>query len=169
MAPAGSADARLLILGSLPGEASLAAQRYYAHPSNQFWRLLGQAIGEDLAGIDYEGRLERLAARGIALWDVVAEAKRQGSLDGAIRGATANELADYAATHERLEAIAFNGKTAAAIGRRALAHCGAVHFIDLPSSSAALTRPFGEKADAWAMLRGYAGVAPEAENVTLGE
>ena len=88
MAPVGSADARLLILGSLPGEASLAAQRYYAHPTNQFWRLLGSAIGEELAGLGYHERVQRLAAREIALWDVVAEARRQGSLDGAIRAAT---------------------------------------------------------------------------------
>src|SRR3954469_2231253 len=93
MNPVGSQDARLLILGSLPGEVSLAAQRYYAHPTNQFWRLLGQAIGQDLASLDYVDRLIRLADRDVALWDVVAEAKRQGSLDGAIRAATANELA----------------------------------------------------------------------------
>ena len=67
MAPVGSMDARLLILGSLPGEASLKAQRYYAHPRNQFWRLLGAALGEDLAGLDYDERLARLAARDIAL------------------------------------------------------------------------------------------------------
>ena len=169
MAPAGSPDARLLILGSLPGEASLAAQRYYAHPTNQFWRLLGQAIGEDLAGLDYHHRLERLAQRDIALWDVVAEARRQGSLDGAIRGATANELAHYVATQPRLTAVAFNGRTAAAIGRRALAAMEGLAFIDLPSSSAALTRPFAEKAAAWAALGPYAGVALGTEKVTLGE
>ena len=85
MAPVGSSDARLLILGSLPGDASLAAQRYYAHPTNQFWRLLGAAINEELAALDYEARLDRLAERRIALWDVVADAVRVGSLDGAIR------------------------------------------------------------------------------------
>ncbi len=160
MAPVGSADARLLILGSLPGEASLAAQRYYAHPTNQFWRLLGAAIGEDLQILDYEVRLELLAARDVALWDVVAEARRQGSLDGAIRGATPNGLVRYVATHRRLEAVAFNGRTAAAIGRRALGERGRLAFIDLPSSSAALTRPFVEKAAAWMELGRYAGVAP---------
>jgi len=67
MPPAGSGDARLLILGSLPGEASLRAQRYYAHPRNQFWRLLGAAIGEDLGALSYENRIARLAARGFAL------------------------------------------------------------------------------------------------------
>lgn len=159
MAPVGSQDARLLILGSLPGEASLAAQRYYAHPTNQFWRLLGQAIGDDLAALDYENRLHRLAEREIALWDVVAEATRRGSLDGAIRGATANTLADFVAVHPRLKAVAFNGKTAAAIGRRALASHHRLELIDLPSSSAALTRAFEAKAEEWAQLGRYAGVA----------
>ncbi len=167
MAPAGSPDARLLILGSLPGEASLAAQRYYAHPTNQFWRLLGAATGEDLAALDYEARLERIAAREIALWDVVAEARRAGSLDGAIRAATANQLADYVATHPRLEAVAFNGRTAAAIGRRALGERTGLALVELPSSSAALTRPFAEKAEAWAKIGRFAGVAPDAEKAKL--
>jgi len=95
MAPVGSTDARLLILGSLPGEASLRAQRYYAHPQNQFWRLLGSAIGVELASVPYEDRLVLLAARGIALWDVVGEARRLGSLDGAIRAATPNRRQYY--------------------------------------------------------------------------
>ena len=168
MAPVGSADAWLLILGSLPGEASLAAQRYYAHPTNQFWRLLGMAIGEDLAALDYPRRLRRLAEREIALWDVVARAQRRGSLDGAIRGATANQLVDYVASHPRLRAIAFNGRTAAAIGRRALGDAGRLQLIDLPSSSAALTRPFAEKARAWAAIGAFAGVARGTEKATLG-
>ena len=152
MPPAGSSDAQLLILGSLPGEASLKAQRYYAHPQNQFWRLLGQAIGEELAALDYEARLERLAIRRIALWDVVGEARRIGSLDGAIRGATSNQLRDYAATHPNLRAIAFNGKTAFRLGRAALRDIHGVEFIDLPSSSPAYTLPFDDKAKRWSEI-----------------
>ena len=152
MAPVGSNDARLLILGSLPGEASLKAQRYYAHPQNQFWRLLGSAIREDLAGLDYEKRLQRLAARDIALWDVVGEARRQGSLDGAIRGATPNQLRDYAATHPRLKAIAFNGQTAARLGRSALGDLAEIQLVDLPSSSPAYTLALAEKAKRWTLL-----------------
>lgn len=169
MAPVGSLDARLLILGSLPGEVSLAARRYYAHPTNQFWRLLGAAIDEELVGLGYEQRLERLAVRAIALWDVVAEARRAGSLDGAIRAATANALAAFAATHPRLQAVAFNGRTAAAIGRRALVGRPGLTLIDLPSSSAALTRPVADKAKAWAALGPYAGVARRRETFTLSE
>ena len=152
MAPVGSNDARLLILGSLPGEASLKAQRYYAHPQNQFWRLLGAALGEDLAGLDYDQRLARLAARGIALWDVVGEARREGSLDGAIRAARPNLLAEHVSTHPRLQAIAFNGQTAAKLGRLALPGVDGIRLVDLPSSSPAYTLPFAWKAERWAEL-----------------
>ena len=157
MAPVGAGDARLLILGSLPGDASLAAQAYYAHPTNQFWRLLGGAIGENLAELDYPARLDRLAARGIVLWDVVADASRSGSLDGAIRGVRPNKLAEFVDTHPRLAAIGFNGRTAAAIGRRALGQVPNIALIDLPSSSAAFTRPLEEKLRAWSVLGGFAG------------
>ena len=165
MPPAGSSDAKLLILGSLPGDASLKAQRYYAHPQNQFWRLLGYAIREDLAGIPYEERLIRLAARRIALWDVVGEASRAGSLDGSIRGATFNQLRDYASTHPNLRAIAFNGKTSARIGRAGLGDLNGIELIDLPSSSPAFTQSFDEKAKRWALL-GPLAWPPEA--ATLG-
>ena len=158
MAPVGANDARLLILGSLPGDASLAAQRYYAYPTNQFWRLLGGAIGEELAALDYPARLDRLAARGIALWDVVADATRSGSLDGAIRGVRPNQLAEFVASHPRLAAIGFNGRTAAAIGRRALGPAHSIALIDLPSSSAAFTRPVAEKMVDWAVLGGFAAM-----------
>ncbi len=164
MPPAGSTDARLLILGSLPGEASLRAQRYYANPRNQFWRLLGVAIGEDLANLGYDLRIARLAARGVALWDVVGEAQRQGSLDGAIRGATPNPLSGYVATHPRLVAIAFNGNTAARLGRAALVNVGDLQLIDLPSSSPAYTLALVEKAKRWAPL---GSLACPAENATL--
>ena len=152
MAPVGAKDARLIVLGSLPGDASLAAQRYYAHPTNQFWRLLGGAMGEDMAGLAYQARLERLAVRGVALWDVVAEAVRPGSLDGAIRAVRGNALAEFVAGHQRAEAVAFNGKTAAAIGRKALAEPAGVRLIDLPSSSAAYTLGLGAKAARWQCL-----------------
>ena len=162
MAPVGSADARLLVLGSLPGDASLAAQRYYAHPTNQFWRLLGRAIGEELASLDHDARIARLAERRIALWDVLANAVRAGSLDTAIRDPRANPLTGYLATHPGLEAIAFNGRTAAAIGRRSLAATIGFVLIDLPSSSAAFTRPFDDKSRAWAVLGDFAGPANSA-------
>jgi hypoxanthine-DNA glycosylase len=149
--PVARPDARLFVLGSLPGDASLAAQRYYAHPRNQFWRLLGEVVGEDLENLDYQTRLERLTARGIALWDVVAEAERPGSLDQSIRRVGHNPLAEYFATFPDLRAVAFNGSTAAAIGHRLLGGTP-LTLINLPSSSPANTRPFAEKALAWRVL-----------------
>ena len=152
--PVAPSDARLFILGSLPGDASLAARRYYAHPQNHFWRLLGGVIGEDLAGLDYEARLKCLAVRRIGLWDVIGSARRSGSLDQAIRGAGHNPLADYFAGFADLEAIAFNGAAAAAIGRRLLGQT-ALTLIDLPSSSPANTRAFADKASAWRVLERF--------------
>lgn len=155
LAPIARADARLFILGSLPGDASLAAGRYYAHPRNAFWRLVGEAIGEDLQSLDYELRLERLTANRIGLWDVVAHAARRGSLDQAIRNPGHNPLADYFAGFPSLRAVAFNGRTAAAAGRRLLAGIKGLALVDLPSSSPANTAPFAEKARAWAALRTF--------------
>ena len=165
MAPVGSIDARLLILGSLPGEKSLLAQRYYAHPQNQFWLLLGMAIGEDLAGMTYDQRLVRLELRDIALWDAVGDEPRQGSLDGAIRNASTNKLVEFVAGHPRLRAVAFNGKTAARLGRAALANLTGVELIDLPSSSPAYTQPLAEKAARWSLI---GALASPAEDATLG-
>jgi TDG/mug DNA glycosylase family protein len=146
---------RLLVLGSLPGEASLAAGRYYAHPQNAFWRLMGTVIGEDLAGLDYEARLAALLRHRVGLWDVVGEAVRPGSLDTAIRDAVHNDLAALVDTLPRLRAVAFNGGKAAREGRRLLAgHARRLALIDLPSSSPALASlSFDRKAEAWTRLR----------------
>ena len=149
--PIAGADARLFILGSLPGDASLAARRYYAHPTNQFWRLLGSAIGEDLHALDYDARLARLRERRIGLWDVIASASRSGSLDQSIREAQHNAIEHLLHEFPHLRAIAFNGGTAAAIGRKLVGHAS-LALIDLPSSSAANTRPLAEKAAAWSQI-----------------
>ena len=150
--PIARPDVRLFILGSLPGDASLAAQRYYAHPQNQFWRLLGSVIGEDLHSLSYEQRLEQLASRRIGLWDVIGSAERLGSLDQSIRNANHNRVERLLHDYPELEAIAFNGGKSAAIGRRLIGEPAGVELIDLPSSSPAHTRPFAEKAEAWARL-----------------
>ena len=151
--PIARSDVRLFLLGSLPGDASLAARRYYAHPTNQFWRLLGEALGEELQGLSYEQRLERLAVRRVGLWDVIASARRPGSLDQAIRDAQHNQLVRLVPDFPDLRAIAFNGSTAAGVGRKLVGEPppGLV-LIDLPSSSAANTRSFAEKAVAWGAL-----------------
>ena len=154
--PIARADARLFVLGSLPGDASLAARRYYAHPTNQFWRLLGLAIGEELAGLDYDAQLGVLAEHRVGLWDVIASATRRGSLDQAIRDAEHNRIEHLLHDFADLRAIAFNGATASSVGRKLIGHPPPkVELIDLPSSSAANTRLFAEKAERWATLRQF--------------
>ena len=151
--PIARTNAKLFILGSLPGDASLTAQRYYAHPTNQFWRLLGAAIAEDLQSLSYDDRIARLARRRIGLWDVIASATRVGSLDQSIREADHNQIEHLLDEYRNLHAIAFNGATAARVGRKLIgAAAEGISLIDLPSSSAANTQPFADKAADWAKL-----------------
>lgn len=152
-APVVDPDTRILILGSLPGDASLAAAQYYAHTRNQFWRLLGTVAGSELAALPYPQRLAAMQALGVGLWDVVAEATRRGSLDSDIRDARANPLAALVATLPALQLVAFNGQTA---GKAAptLAGCG-VDVLVLSSSSPAHTLAFDKKLQEWQALRRY--------------
>jgi double-stranded uracil-DNA glycosylase len=149
-------DTRLLVLGSLPGAVSLAEGRYYAHPRNLFWRLIGAVIGRDLVPLDYEARLEALLEARIGLWDTVAAATRPGSLDADIRLHEASDLYALAATLPELRAIAFNGATSARIGRKQLAGVSGLALVDLPSSSPAYASlAFERKRDAWRRLAAY--------------
>ncbi|QGN55403.1 DNA-deoxyinosine glycosylase [Novosphingobium sp. Gsoil 351] len=156
-APVVSPETRLLVLGSLPGEASLNAQRYYAHPRNQFWRLAGCVIGRQIARLDYEARLAALLDAKFGMWDTVASARREGSLDAALREVEGNALGDLVATLPSLRAIGFNGAAAARIGRKALGETR-LALIDLPSSSPAhAAMNFAQKAERWKLLREYLG------------
>jgi len=157
-APHVAPDARLLVLGSLPGARSLAERRYYAHPTNQFWRLLGAVIDRPLAAFDYADRLAALAEARVGLWDVIRSAARRTSSDSDIREAEAHDLTDLVAALPDLRMIAFNGGKAAAIGRRQVGDPPGVALIDLPSSSAANTTGFEAKLARWLTLR--AALAP---------
>ena len=145
----------MLILGTLPGERSLAEQRYYAHPQNRFWHLVGTAIGKDLQSLDYDARVAALRAARIGLWDTIASARRDGSLDAAIREVEHNPLAELAASLPDLRAVAFNGAKSAAIGMRLLADSG-VAMLPLPSSSPAnASIRLADKEKLWAALADF--------------
>jgi len=149
--PVVDSTTRVLVLGSLPGEESLARQRYYANPRNQFWRLIGAVAGLDLEPLAYEARLEALLARGIGLWDTVGSATRQGSLDGNIRGIAPNPLPELVSELPALRAIGFNGGKSAALGMPQLVDRG-LALIPLPSSSPAYTLAFEAKLAEWRKL-----------------
>jgi TDG/mug DNA glycosylase family protein len=136
-------DARLLILGSLPGKKSLEARRYYAQPQNAFWPIMGRLFGAgpDLA---YDDRLRRLVAARIALWDVCRSAIRPGSLDQKIdlSSVEPNDFSGFFAAHPHIELIGFNGAAAEKLFRTKVAPILSICHSDiitvrLPSTSPA--------------------------------
>lgn len=152
---------RVLILGSLPGEASLAAGQYYANPRNSFWALVSDVADRELVSLSYPDRLSALKAAGIGLWDVVAEADRAGSLDSAIRQPVHADLAGLVATLPDLQAVAFNGGAAARAGHRILDGRTSATLLTLPSSSPALAKPLAWKGESWAVLKAFLLPAPD--------
>ena len=151
LAPIIAADARVLILGSFPSEASLAARHYYAHPRNHFWPILGTVLDEPLAELPYADRLSCVRAHRIAIWDTIVACERAGSLDAAIRNAERGEIARVRRAARDLRAVCFNGNTA---GRARAAWAAAGYeTVVLPSTSPAYTRPLAEKLEAWRVVR----------------
>jgi hypoxanthine-DNA glycosylase len=148
---------RLLILGSQPGQKSLAERRYYANLANQFWRLLGPVIDENLVAMPYEDRLDTLLTTGIGLWDVIGAARRFGSLDSALRDADERDLKAAITALPALRALAFNGAAAYKIGVRQLGENPGIDLIALPSSSGAHAVGIAAKQPAWDRLRSYLG------------
>ncbi|WMD22797.1 DNA-deoxyinosine glycosylase [Achromobacter seleniivolatilans] len=139
--PIATPEARILVLGSMPGVASLKQAQYYAHPRNAFWPIAGRVLGFD-PGLDYALRLEALQASGIALWDVLQACERPGSLDADIRPDTlvANDIAGFLQAYPGVVRICFNGAKAASLFRRhVLAALGGrkLEYVDLPSTSPA--------------------------------
>jgi TDG/mug DNA glycosylase family protein len=147
---------RLVIFGSLPGDQSLKTRQYYAHHSNQFWRLASELIASPLTMLPYEQRLANLLAHRVGLWDVIESAERVGSTDAAIREVRANALAEFAASYPNVRAFAFNGTTPAKIGRRQMRGKNGPALIDLPSSSGLNTRhTLARKTEIWLELRRF--------------
>ncbi|CAN5214437.1 DNA-deoxyinosine glycosylase [soil metagenome] len=148
------ANTRVLILGSLPGDASLALAQYYGHPRNAFWRLLEGVLETPLVALAYEARLATLLSHGVGLWDVIAQAQRPGSLDAAIIDAEANDLFALVDTLPALRGVAFNGSTAAKLGGKLLGD--RLPTLALPSSSPAhAARSFDEKLALWRAINGW--------------
>lgn len=148
LSPLLSPDIHTVILGSFPGRESLAASQYYAHPRNQFWRLLSVVLNDDLVQLPYEERLPRLLTHKIGLWDVISMCERAGSLDSRIKHAVANDFSLLKKECPQLRKVCFNGKVAGAYAER-LASAG-FETIVLPSSSPAYaSRSFEDKLAIW--------------------
>lgn len=163
--PVADDDVRVLILGSLPGERSLAVGEYYGHPQNRFWRVMAALTGggvfadsaafaddESFAGggvpgvggvsysmvpATYDGKKAMLTGAGIGLWDVARRARREGSLDADIRDVEPNDIAGFVAAHPGLRVIAFNGRKAEALHDRFFDRVAGIEYLSLPSTSPA--------------------------------
>ena len=156
--PVISRRTRLVVLGSFPGAASLAAGQYYAHPRNQFWPLLSALWQTDLGALPYARRLAVLRERGLGLWDVYASCAREGSLDSSIEDPELNDLASLRRLAPSLRAVVHNGSESAR-SMRLTATLG-VPVVRLPSTSPAnASWSFERKLAAWRSAFLSAGVA----------
>jgi TDG/mug DNA glycosylase family protein len=156
-APVAAENASVLILGSMPGAASLEASRYYAYPHNVFWKIMGELYG---AGpeLEYRQRLSVLVENRIALWDVIAACHRPGSLDSNISssGLQANDFAGFLAVHKAIERIYFNGQKAAQLFTRYVKPTLGRHYRlrTLPSTSPAnASKSYADKLAAWSFIK----------------
>ena len=150
-APIAGRDARVLVLGSMPGRASLAAGRYYAHPQNAFWRIAAELLRIE-PDASYRARVRALKSARIALWDVLHSCSRQGSLDTMIEEETANDFAAFFRTHRRITHVFFNGaKAEASFLRHVFPEMQVkLRTTRLPSTSPAhASLPFRRKLAAW--------------------
>ena len=153
-APIADANARVLILGSMPGVESLRAGQYYAHPRNAFWRIMGDLVGAS-PDLPYVKRVIRLRRSGIALWDVLAACMREGSLDAAIdeQSIIANDLVSFLAQHRHITRVFFNGATAERCFVRHVQptlESGILQLQRLPSTSPAhAAMNYAKKLQAW--------------------
>lgn len=157
--PVSNADARLLILGSMPGRKSLEQHQYYAHPSNTFWKIMSELVGAPPA-LPYEARLLALKACGIALWDVLASCERRSSLDTHIRKESANDFASFFTRHPHITQVFFNGSKAEQSFKKFVLPAQKLpplEFHRLPSTSPAHAgMPYESKLEAWRKILRHA-------------
>lgn len=159
--PLASADARVLILGSIPGERSLTLQQYYVGQGNRMWFLLGSIFGHD-PGRPYDERVAAMKSEGLAMWDVIHTCRRVGSMDSKIVPGSEmlNDFETFFRTHTAVRAVAFNGRTARGVfdrqgGGDILATYG-LAAISMPSTSAANARwSYRELVERWKMILPY--------------
>lgn len=151
--PIANPNANILILGSMPGIASLSANEYYAHPRNAFWPIIGGFFAFE-ATLPYQVRIEKLKAANVALWDVLQQCERQGSLDSSIKADSRipNDFNAFLKQHQQICLIAFNGVEAEKSYKKYVQPMLTIaerQLVRLPSTSPAHTMKFDQKKKAW--------------------
>lgn len=146
-------EAKVLLLGTMPGEKSLELNQYYGHPQNLFWKLVAAIFNEPLP-TDYDQKKEMLLRNDLAVWDVLQACERKGSLDSAIMKEIPNDFTNFFETHPNLKLIAFNGQKAAAFFKKHVGLSNAYTFVILPSTSPAHAgKNFEQKLKEWTVIR----------------
>ena len=151
-APIVAPEAKVLILGTMPGKKSLELQQYYGHPRNAFWPILFALFAENCA-TDYECRKNLIRSHGLALWDVLQHCRRPGSMDADIQKEVPNDFGTFLRQHESIHTIYFNGNNAHRFFRRHVGFPDGYHYAILPSTSPAYARiDFAEKLQRWRVV-----------------
>lgn len=159
LAPLLTTDTRVLVLGSMPGNASLAKQQYYAHPQNVFWPIMAELFGFS-AGLSYQERTLQLMAQGVGIWDVLHSCERQGSLDSAIRAELANDFSQLLCANPTIRCLVFNGNKAATSFRKQvlpnLSDTECPTLLVMPSTSPAYAAmSFASKLSQWQAIKDW--------------
>ncbi|MFH6998609.1 DNA-deoxyinosine glycosylase [Flavobacterium sp. FlaQc-57] len=150
--PISTADAKILILGTMPGTKSLEMNQYYGHNQNNFWKFMFTIFNEDFSN-DYETKKALLIKNKIAVWDVLQYCERIGSLDSAIKNEIANDFEAFLKQHSNIKTILFNGQKAAAFFKKYVHLNKTYHLLTLPSTSPAnASKSFQSKLDEWSII-----------------
>lgn len=156
--PIAASTARVLILGTLPGQVSLQQRQYYALPRNGFWRIMGDLFGFS-PDLPYSARTASLIENGVALWDVCRAAYRPGSLDTSIRRPEANDFSAFFNAHPQVKLICFNGSKAAELYQRKVLPLLPLSLQQLRRQTLPSTSPanaamsYAQKFSHWAIVR----------------
>lgn len=149
-----SETSRILILGSAPGARSLQMQQYYAHPQNQFWKILFHLFEEQYQ-TDYAARKQLLMKYDIALWDVIDSCEREGSSDAKIRNEEHNDVLQLVTDYPNIAAIFSNGQKSSKEAKKMLGPDSEIPFHVLPSTSPLHTIGFEKKLEEWKIIKDY--------------
>ncbi|WP_424244656.1 hypoxanthine-DNA glycosylase [Elusimicrobium posterum] len=144
-------DAKILILGTMPGEESLAHAEYYAHARNAFWPIMFELFGGSLENASYKDKKNLILSNSIALWDVLRSCEREGSLDSDIRNMIPNDINSFLCGHPTVKAVFFNGKAAEKFYNKFFERLPGVKYFSLPSTSPANAQlNYAQKLALWA-------------------
>ena len=149
-----SERSKILILGSVPGVKSLEMQQYYAHPQNQFWKIIFEIFEEDFTA-DYQKRTEIIRKNNIALWDVIDTCEREGSLDTKIRNEEHNDILKILREHPNIKAVFCNGQKSFKNLKKILGKEAEIPALVLPSTSPLHTIPLEKKLAEWKIIKTF--------------